>query len=94
MEDFKSGNLDALKTLAETSQEGTFYAPSLTDPENISKQLSEQGFKVIQVRSHEDLPTQNVQEQTALLIQLPSTSGVGVNHAESLQLNGIQKTFF
>jgi len=87
IEDFKSDSLSALKSVAETDNEGTFYHPSLSNPENLPKLFANIGYNTIKVKSHEDLPTTSVKERTVLVIQLPVTLA-GDFRSENLQLNG------
>merc|ERR1712135_43839 len=55
IEDFKSDSLSALKSVAETDNEGTFYHPSLSNPENLPKLFANIGYNTIKVKSYENL---------------------------------------
>jgi len=87
VEDFKSEDLSALKSVAESDNDGTFYHPSVSNPENLPKTLQEKGYNVIEVKSHQDLPTTSINERTVLVIHLPVTLA-GDLRSENLQLNG------
>jgi len=87
IEDFKSDDLSSLKSVVESDNDGTYYHPSISNPENLPKSFAEIGYNVIDVKSHQDLPTTSVNERTVLVIQLPVTLA-GDFRSENLQLNG------
>ena len=74
-------------SLADMDNDGTFYAPSVRNPVNLPDSLQAAGFKIINVKSHQDLPTSTVTEKTVLVVELPATQ-LGASRSENLQLNG------
>lgn len=72
----------------ESDNDGTYYHPSISNPENLPKSFAEIGYNIIDVKSHQDLPTTSVNERTVLVIQLPVTLA-GDFRSENLQLNGM-----
>ena len=77
-----------MQAIADSSDEGTFYAPSVTSPENIPENLKAKGFNVINVKAPQDLPREASDKNTVLIIQLPSTNS-GDSRSDNLQLNGL-----
>ncbi|KAI9553226.1 hypothetical protein GHT06_021122 [Daphnia sinensis] len=86
VDDFKSNDLSALKSLAEMENDGTFYAPSVTKTTKLPEVLEAAGYSVVYVKSHQDLPTSPVVGKTVLVIDLPATQ-LGDLRKENLQLN-------
>ena len=86
VEDFKSNDLAALKSLAEMDNDGTFYAPSVTKTNKLPEVLAAAGFGVVHVKSHQDLPTSPLPGKTVLVVDLPVTQ-LGDTRKENLQLN-------
>ena len=72
----------------ESDNDRTYYHPSISNPENLPKSFAEIGYNIIDVKSHQDLPTTSVNERTVLVIQLPVTLA-GDFRSENLQLNGM-----
>ena len=87
VEDLKSESLVSLKSLAELSAAGSLYVPSVSDPESIPGLLESKGFRLVQVKSHHDLPTNTQNERTVLVVDLPSTWAEDARR-ENLELNG------
>lgn len=86
VEDFKSGDLAEVRSLANMDNDGTFYAPSIRNPSNLPASLNAAGYKLVNVKSHRDLPTSLVTEKTVLVVELPATQ-LGASRSENLQLN-------
>lgn len=90
MEDFKSGDLASLQTVA--GNERTLFGPSVVNTELLPELLQTTGFQVVTVRSHEELPKSSVNEKTVLVIDLPTT-GLGDGRSENVALNGMKQHF-
>ncbi len=86
VEDFKSNDLVALKSLAEMDNDGTFYAPSVTKTNKLPEVLAAAGYGVVHVKSHQDLPASPLPGKTVLVVDLPATQ-LGDTRKENLQLN-------
>jgi hypothetical protein len=86
VEDFKSNDLVALKSLAEMDNDGTFYAPSVTKTNKLPEVLAAAGYGVVHVKSHKDLPASPLPGKTVLVVDLPATQ-LGDTRKENLQLN-------
>jgi len=86
-QDFKSEDLSAIESVAKSVDGGTFYHPSISNPENLLKSLAENGYQIVNIKSDQDLPRALVDEPTVLVIELPLTQK-GDFRSENLQLNG------
>ena len=75
-----------VRSLANMDNDGTFYAPSIRNPSNLPASLKAAGFKLVNVKSHQDLPSSAVSEKTVLVVELPATQ-LGASRSENLQLN-------
>lgn len=86
VEDFKSGELSAVRATAELESDGTFYHPSVSNTENLPHSFEDAGYTLIKVKSHQDLPKTSVSQNTVLVIELPITQ-TGDSRSDNLQLN-------
>lgn len=66
--------------------DGTFYAPSVTKTNKLPEVLEAAGYRVVYVKSSQDLPTAPIVGKTVLVIDLPATQ-LGDLRKENLQLN-------
>lgn len=87
VEDFKSEDLVSLKLLAEGDNDGTFYAPSVTETGKLPALMEAKGYRSIRVKSHKDFPASKVQDNTILVVDLPITQ-LGDSRGDNLSLNG------
>ena len=86
-EDFASEDLNEVREVAEKTDDGVVYAPSVSNPGQLSDVLGDSGFQLIHVKSAQDLPSSPVTEKTVLVVDLPATE-LGAERKESLQRNG------
>lgn len=79
-----------MREVAEKSDDGVVYAPSVTGSDKLPEILRDSGFQLIHVRSSEDLPSSAVAEKTVLVVDLPPTEQ-GPARGQNLQRNGMHQ---
>ena len=85
VEDFKSGDLAAVKLIAE--ELNTFYAPAVTKTSKLPLAMETAGYRAIHVKSGQELPISKLKEKIVMIVELPATR-LGDSRSQTLELNG------